>query len=84
MKASVTSTERLNMRSRPGSRLASMKASMSGWSQRSVAIIAPRRWPALMMVRHIASHTSMKESGPEASAPTPFTGAPLGRSVEKS
>ena len=32
-----------------------------------------------MMVRHIASHTSMKESGPEASAPTPFTGAPLGR-----
>ena len=37
-----------------------------------------------MMVRHIASHTSMKESGPEASAPTPFTGAPLGRKVEKS
>ena len=23
-------------------------------------------------------------TGPEASAPTPFTGAPLGRSVEKS
>ena len=41
--ASVTSTERLNMRSRPGSRFASMKASMSGWSQRRVAIIAPRR-----------------------------------------
>jgi hypothetical protein len=26
-----------------GSRLAAMKSSMSGWSQRSVAIIAPRR-----------------------------------------
>ena len=49
-----------------------------------VAIIAPRRDPADMMVRHIASQTSMKESGPEASAPTPFTAAPLGRSVEKS
>ena len=84
MKASVASTERLNMRSRPASRFASTKASMSGWSQRRVAIIAPRRWPADMMVRHIASQTSMKESGPEASAPTPFTGAPLGRRVEKS
>src|SRR5476649_2062481 len=46
--------------------------------------MAPRREPALMMVRHIESHTSMNESGPEASAPTPFTGAPLGRKVEKS
>jgi len=84
MKASEINTERLNMRKRPGSRLASMNASMSGWSQASVAIIAPRRWPADMMVRHIASHTSMNDSGPEASAPTPFTGAPLGRNVEKS
>jgi hypothetical protein len=57
---------------------------MSGWSQRSVAIIAPRRAPADMMVRHMASQTSMKESGPEASAATPRTGAPLGRMVEKS
>ncbi len=46
--------------------------------------MAPRREPALMMVRHIESHTSMKDSGPEASAPTPSTGAPCGRSVEKS
>src|SRR5437868_447668 len=46
--------------------------------------MAPRRLPALMMVRHIESHTSMKDSGPEASAPTPRTGAPIGRSVEKS
>ena len=30
-----------------------------------------------MIVRHMASHTSMKERGPEASAPTPLTGAPV-------
>src|SRR5262245_32870711 len=84
MKASVTRTERLNMRSRAGSRLAAMKASISGWSQRSVPIMAPRREPADMMVRHMESQTSMKLKGPEASAPTPRTGAPLGRSVEKS
>ena len=84
MKASVTRTERLNMVRRPGVCLAVMKSSMSGWSQRRVAIMAPRRAPALMMVWHMASHTSMKLSGPEASDPTPLTGAPLGRRVEKS
>ena len=45
--------------------------------------MAPRREPALMMVRHMASHTSMNETGPEASAPTPATGAPLGRKLEE-
>ena len=84
MKASVTRTERLNMVNRPGSRFASMKASISGWSQRMAAIMAPRRDPALMMVRHMASHTSMNDRGPEASAPIPLTAAPLGRRVEKS
>ena len=84
MKASLASTDRLKLVSRPGVRLAAMKSSMSGWSTRSVAIIAPRRDPALMMVRHIASHTSMKETGPEASAPMLATRAPLGRRVEKS
>ena len=49
------------MRSRAGSFFASMKASISGWSQRIVAIIAPRRLPADMIVRHIASQTSMKD-----------------------
>ena len=84
MKSSVTSTDRLKLRSRPGSDLASMKASISGWSQRSVAIMAPRRLPADMMVRHMASHTSMKLTGPDASAPMRVTRAPLGRRVEKS
>ena len=84
MKASVTSTDMLNIRSRAGSLLAAMKSSISGWSQRMVAIMAPRRDPALMIVRHIASQTSMKLKGPEASAATPDTDAPLGRMVEKS
>ena len=61
-----------------------MKSSISGWSQRIVAIIAPRRDPADMIVLHMASQTSMKDSGPEASAATPLTSAPLGRIVEKS
>ena len=46
--------------------------------------MAPRLEPADMMVRHIESQTSMKLKGPDASAPTPFTGAPFGRKVEKS
>ena len=49
-----------------------------------VAIIAPRRDPADMIVRHIASHTSINDKGPDASAATPLTAAPLGRMVEKS
>ena len=74
----------LNIRSRAGSCFASMKASMSGWSQRIVAIMAPRRDPADITVRHMESQQSMKVSGPEASDPTPFTSAPFGRMVEKS
>ena len=81
---SVIKTERLNMRRSAGSLLTSINSSISGWSQRSVAIMAPRREPALIIVRHIASQTFMNESGPDASAPTPCTGAPFGRRVEKS
>ena len=84
MKGSVIKTETLNIRKRAASDFAVMKSSISGWSQRIVAIIAPRREPADMIVRHIASQTSMNERGPEASAATPFTPAPLGRMVEKS
>ncbi len=72
------------MRRRALSLLASMNSSTSGWSQRIVAIIAPRREPADMIVRHIASQTSMKDKGPLASAATPLTAAPRGRTVLKS
>ena len=84
MNGSVISTDKLNMRRRPASCLDSIKASISGWSQRITPIIAPRRDPALMMVRHMESHTSIKLNGPDASAPIFFTSAPLGRKVEKS
>ena len=84
MNGSVTRTDKLNIRNRTGSDFAEINCSMSGWSQRIVAIIAPRLDPALMIVRHIESQTSMKESGPEASAATPFTIAPFGLIVEKS
>ena len=46
--------------------------------------MAPRRDPALIIVRHIESQTFINDSGPDASAPTPSTGAPFGRRVEKS
>ncbi|MBS1184851.1 MAG: hypothetical protein H6R09_452 [Proteobacteria bacterium] len=84
MKASLTSTDRLKCRSTAGSRLASTKVSMSGWSQRSVAIIAPRRAPVDSMVAHIASQMCMKETGPEAMLPVAAATMPAGRRVEKS
>jgi hypothetical protein len=84
MNGSVASTDMLKLVRRPTVRFAVTNSSISGWSQRMVPIIAPRRLPALMMVRHIASQTSMKDIGPEASAATPATKAPRGRMVEKS
>ena len=72
------------MRKRAASDLAVIKSSISGWSQRIVAIIAPRREPADIIVRHIASQTSINDNGPDASAATPLTSAPLGRIVLKS
>src|SRR6056300_1231064 len=84
IKGSVINTDTLNILKRAASDLAVMKSSISGWSQRIVAIIAPRRDPADMIVRHIASQTSIKDNGPDASAATPLTKAPFGRTVEKS
>ena len=76
MNASLTSTERLKWRSWPARCLAATKASISGWSQRSVAIMAPRRAPVDRMVPHMASHTCMNETGPEAMLPTPLARTP--------
>ena len=45
MKASVTSTERLKLRKRAGSRLASMKASMSGMIDAQAAHHRPATLP---------------------------------------
>ncbi len=84
MKASVASTERLKCRNAPGLRFASIKSSISGWSQRSVAIIAPRRVPVDSSVAHACSHTCMKDTGPEATLPESAADNPAGRNVEKS
>jgi len=61
-----------------------MNSSTSGWSQRSVAIIAPRRPPVASTVAHIEFHSRMNETGPEATEPDAVAGEPRGRSVEKS
>ena len=80
----LTSTDRLKRVSTPGARFAATKASMSGWSQARVAIMAPRRAPVDWTVAHIASHTCMKLTGPDATVPASSALAPDGRSVEKS
>jgi len=55
MKPSVISSERLNWRRRPSSRLARMKSFTSGWETSKVPICAPRRPPAEDTVKHILS-----------------------------
>ena len=57
---------------------------MSGWSQRSVAIIAPRRAPVDKIAPHIASQMCINDTGPEAMRPVACATLPLGLSVEKS
>ena len=83
MNASVTPTEMLKLLSSPVS-LAWMKRSMSGWSQRSTPICAPRRAPADSTVSHDWSKTCMYDTGPDARELVPRTQAPSGRIVEKS
>jgi hypothetical protein len=63
MKASVTPIEILKLVRSPRS-LAWMKLSISGWSQRSTPICAPRRAPADSTVAHDASNTFMNDTGP--------------------
>ncbi len=65
MKPSVISSDRLNWRRRPSSRLARMKSFTSGCDTSKVPICAPRRPPALDTVKHILSKISMKDIGPE-------------------
>jgi hypothetical protein len=55
MNSSVTSSERLNWRSRPASRFARMNSIESGWPTSKVPICAPRRPPADDTVKHILS-----------------------------
>ena len=57
---------------------------MSGWSQRSVAIIAPRRAPALPIASHIRSAIRISATGPGAVPPVSGRELPSGAASEKS
>ncbi|MNT07558.1 hypothetical protein D3C86_1525280 [compost metagenome] len=83
MKASVTPIEILKLVRSPWS-LAWIKLSISGWSQRSTPIWAPRRAPADSTVAQEASNTFMNETGPDARECVARTSAPPGRMAEKS
>jgi len=84
MKSSVSATDSLKCGSTPLTSLASMKASMSGWSQRSVTIMAPRRTLFDASALLAASHTAMNDTGPEATPELAWANAPSGCRVEKS
>ena len=56
----------------------------SGWSSRSVPIMAPRRVPAEVTVPHIAFIWSMNGITPDDTDPVRLTMAPLGRTVDQS
>ena len=61
-----------------------MNSSMSGWSQRSTPICAPRRAPADSTVSQELSNTRRYDTGPEALERVLATQAPRGRMREKS
>ena len=84
MNWSVTVTLMLKLVSLPFCCLHVINSSISGWSTLNTPIIAPLRCPADLIVSHIASHTPMKEIGPEEVEPRERIKSPLGRSVEKS
>ena len=65
MNSSVMSSDRLNCRRRPFSRLARMNSMTSGCPMSKVPICAPRRPPAEETVKHILSKISMNDSGPD-------------------
>src|SRR5436190_848037 len=60
-----------------------MNSSMSGWSQRSTPICAPRREPADSTVSQERSNTRMYDTGPEAFDRVLDTHAPRGGMRER-
>jgi len=84
IKASETSTDRLNIRNLPGSRLASMKASMSGWvaSQGRHSSRAPVAGAHNRPAHRVPD--IHKAQRPRRVGAHPLDRAPRGRKVEKS
>ena len=83
MKASVMPTEMLKLVISVRLFLQVMNSMMSGWSTRSMPILAPRRVPPCFTASVAALKTFMKEMGPEATPPVEFTVEPLARRREK-
>jgi hypothetical protein len=81
--SSLTPTERLKFSSCPGARLALMNSSMSGWSTRSTAMLAPRRRPPARITAVVWSNRCMNDSGPELMPPVDCTRSWRGRSALK-
>ena len=81
--SSVIPTERLKLVNFVLSCLAYINSIISGWSTRSIPILAPRRIPPCLIVSVAASNTDIKETGPEDTPFVVFTVSSFGRSLEK-
>jgi len=66
MNSSVAATEMLKLCSLPSSVLALMNLTISGWSQLSIPMFAPRLIPPCCTISVARLKSSMKDTGPEA------------------
>src|SRR5215467_14737783 len=73
MNASLAATDRLKLRIRVESSLSAMNSRMSGWSTRSMPMLAPRRVPPCLIASVATSNTCISDTGPEAVPPVDAT-----------
>ncbi|VVC71743.1 Uncharacterised protein [uncultured archaeon] len=81
MNLSVIAIEMLKLLKTSVRSFAVMKFITSGWSTRSIPMLAPRRLPPCLITSVPVSNTRMKETGPLATPPVERTTSPLGRSL---
>src|SRR5213080_2574070 len=82
MNASETATEMLKFVTCVRSSLQAMNSRMSGWSTRSIPMLAPRRVPPCLTTSVEASYSFMNDTGPEATPIVERTTSFLGRRRE--
>ena len=80
---SVAATEMLKFRSTPSFSFATMKSMISGWSTRSMPMLAPLRRPPCFITSVAVSYILAKDMGPEAMPPVVLTTSRFGRRREK-
>ncbi|OPY80235.1 MAG: hypothetical protein A4E65_01585 [Syntrophorhabdus sp. PtaU1.Bin153] len=83
MNSSVTATEILKLPKSPSRDLRVTKSKISGWSTRSIPMLAPRLVPPCFITSVLVSKIFMKEHGPLARPFVVPTLSPAGRSREK-